>query len=90
LSGVLGFGGSLIGVPMQTLIQQQTPESMRGKVFGFQNNVVNIALSLPLAIVGPLTDVVGLRTVMLVMSLVVAIAGIWAWLSTRKVLEDVI
>ncbi|HEY9809344.1 MAG TPA: MFS transporter [Halomicronema sp.] len=90
LSGVLGLGGSLIGVPMQTLIQQQTPESMRGKVFGFQNNVVNIALSLPLAIVGPLTDVVGLRTVMLLMSLVVAIAGIWAWLSTRKVLEDVI
>lgn len=90
LSGVLGLGGSLIGVPMQTLIQQQTPESMRGKVFGFQNNVVNIALSLPLAIAGPLTDVVGLRTVMLAMSLVVAIAGIWAWLSTRKVLEDVI
>ena len=90
LSGILGLGASMIGVPMQTLIQQQTPESMRGKVFGFQNNVVNIALSLPLAIAGPLTDAVGLRVVMLGMSLVVAIAGIWAWLSTRRVLEDVI
>ncbi|HEY9814080.1 MAG TPA: MFS transporter, partial [Candidatus Sericytochromatia bacterium] len=46
LSALLGLGASMIGVPMQTLIQQQTPEDMRGKVFGFQNNIVNIALSL--------------------------------------------
>ncbi|MBW4680553.1 MAG: MFS transporter [Microcoleus vaginatus WJT46-NPBG5] len=90
LSGLLGLGASLIGVPMQTLIQEQTPESMRGKVFGFQNNVVNIALSLPLAIAGPLTDMVGLRAVMLAMSFVVCIVGIWAWQNTRRVLQDVI
>jgi MFS family permease len=53
LSALLGIGASLIGVPMQTLIQQQTPPEMHGKVFGFQNNAVNIALSLPLAITGP-------------------------------------
>lgn len=90
LSVLLGVGASLVGVPMQTLIQQQTPESMRGKVFGFQNNVVNIALSLPLAIAGPLTDAIGLRTVMLGMSLVVSTVGIWAWYTTRRVLQDVI
>lgn len=59
LSMLLGVGASLIAVPMQTLIQQQTPESMRGKVFGFQNNLVNIALAAPLAVVGPLTDATG-------------------------------
>lgn len=90
LSGVLGLGASLIGVPMQTLIHQQTSESMRGKVFGFQNNVVNIALSLPLAIAGPLTDKYGLRPVLLGMSIVVSIGGVWAWRSTRGVLQDVI
>jgi len=41
---LLGRRPSLIGVPMQTLIQQQTPAAMHGKVFGFQNNAVNIAL----------------------------------------------
>jgi predicted MFS family arabinose efflux permease len=61
LSAVLGLGASLIGVPMQTAIHASTQESMRGKVFGFQNNVVNIALSVPLAIAGPLTDAIGLR-----------------------------
>jgi predicted MFS family arabinose efflux permease len=80
----------LIGVPMQTAVHASTEESMRGKVFGFQNNVVNIALSLPLAIAGPLTDAVGLRTVLIGMSAVVAVAGIWAWRNTRKVLQDVI
>ena len=99
LSALLGLGASLIGVPMQTLIQEQTPESMRGKVFGFQNNVVNIALSAPLAITGPLTDAagkafgsdaVGLRIVLLGMSFIVCLVGVWAWQNTRKVLRDVI
>nr|WP_290227715.1 MFS transporter [Trichocoleus desertorum] len=90
LSAFLGIGASLIGVPMQTLIQQQTPEAMRGKVFGFQNNVVNIALSLPLAIAGPLTDAIGLRAVLLSMSILVSMVGIWAWQNTRRVLQDVI
>jgi MFS family permease len=90
LSTFLGVGASLIGVPMQTLIQKQTPESMRGKVFGFQNNVVNIALSLPLAIAGPLTDAFGLRVVLLAMALIVSFVGIWAWYNTRQVLEDAI
>ena len=60
LSVLLGLGASLVGVPMQTVIQASTPESMRGKVFGFQNNLVNIALSVPLAITGLLTDNFGL------------------------------
>ncbi|MBD2185070.1 MFS transporter [Planktothrix sp. FACHB-1355] len=103
LSVFLGVGAALIGVPMQTVIQQQTPEYMRGTVFGFENNAVNIALSLPLAITGPLTDALnnllgadegganlGLRVVLLGMSLLVCVAGVWAWRNTRHVLQDVI
>jgi predicted MFS family arabinose efflux permease len=90
LCALLGVGASLIGVPMQTLIQQQTPPNIHGKVFGFQNHVVNIALSLPLAITGPLTDVLGLKIVLIGMSVTVATVGIWAWQNTRRVLEDAI
>ncbi|MER3492713.1 MAG: MFS transporter [Mastigocladus sp. ERB_26_2] len=90
LCAVLGIGAALIGVPMQTLIQQQTPPSMLGKVFGFQNHAINIALSAPLAITGPITDALGLRTVLVGMSVIVAIIGVWAWQNTRKVLQDVI
>jgi predicted MFS family arabinose efflux permease len=90
LCALLGIGASLIGVPMQTLIQQQTPPTMHGKVFGFQNHAVNIALSAPLAITGPLTDALGLRAVLVAMSIVVAAVGVWAWQNTRRVLQDVI
>jgi MFS family permease len=90
LSILLGLGASLIGVPMQTLIHSATQESMRGKVFGLQNNVVNIVLSVPLAVVGPLTDAIGLRTVLFGMSLLVGWVGIWTWHNTRSVLQDVL
>lgn len=90
LCALLGIGAALIGVPMQTLIQQQTPPNMHGKVFGFQNHAVNIALSLPLAITGPITDILGLRTVLMGMSVIVVVVGVWAWQNTRRVLQDVI
>ncbi|MEG3931284.1 MFS transporter [Microcoleus sp. T3_B1] len=99
LSALFGFGASLINGPMQALIQEKTPESMRGKVFGFENNAINIALSLPLAITGPLTDAVsqavgsndkGLRIVLLSLGFLVSVMGMAAWKHTRKVLQDVL
>jgi MFS family permease len=89
-AGILGSGASLIAVPMQTLIQEKTPESMRGKVFGFQNNAVNIAIAIPLIIVAPLADRFGLPPVLWGMSGIVTVAGILAWDSTRHVLDDVL
>jgi MFS family permease len=89
-AGILGLGASLIAVPMQTLIQEKTPESMRGKVFGFQNNAVNIAVAIPLIITGPFTDKFGLQPVLWGVSLIVIIAGIWTWNNNRHVLEDVV
>ncbi|MGE5655079.1 MAG: MFS transporter [Actinomycetota bacterium] len=99
MSALFGLGASLINGPMQALIQEKTPESMRGKVFGFQNNVTNIALSLPLAITGPLTDGVsrwvgsddlGLRLVLLSLGMLVAGLGSATWHRTRSVLQDVV
>jgi MFS family permease len=89
-AGILGLGASLIAVPMQTLIQEKTPESMRGKVFGFQNNAVNIAVAVPLIIVAPLADRFGLPPVLWGMSVIVTIAGIIAWDSTRHVLDELL
>ena len=90
LSILLGLGAALIAVPMQTLIQQQTPPEMHGKMFGFQNHAVNIALTAPLLITERLTSYLGLPVVLLTISFIVATIGIWAWHNTRKVLRDVI
>ncbi len=90
LSVLLGLGAALIAVPMQTLIQQETPPEMHGKMFGFQNHAVNIALTAPLLITERLTNYFGLQNVLLGISFIVATIGVWAWHNTRKVLKDVI
>ena len=70
----IGIFAAFIGIPMQTIIQEETPEEMRGKVFGLQNNAVNIALSLPLALAGVTESMFGLEAVLLALA-ALAIAG---------------
>ncbi|MEM1239008.1 MAG: MFS transporter [Cyanobacteria bacterium P01_H01_bin.26] len=73
---ILGFFAAMVGIPMQTTVQKQTPEDMRGKVFGLQNNLVNIALSLPLALVGVAEALLGLRLVLLSLAATVILVGL--------------
>ncbi len=89
LTAVLGLGASLIALPMQTVLQSSTQESMRGRVFGFQNTVVNIALSVAMAVARPLTDAVGLEAVFVGMSILIGLVSIWAWQNTRRVSQNV-
>lgn len=76
LTLLLGIGGACVGVPMQTVIQEETPEPMRGKVFGLQNNLVNIALSLPLALAGGAVTSFGLQPVLIGLGLSVILASL--------------
>jgi predicted MFS family arabinose efflux permease len=64
LCAVLGVGAALLAIPAQTTIQEDTPEDQRGKVFGLQNNLINIALSLPLALAGTVVSRFGLLPVL--------------------------
>jgi MFS family permease len=80
----LGGFAALIGIPMQTAIQEETPEEMRGKVFGLQNNAINIALSLPLALAGVAETYLGLGTVFVGLALLALIGGIVTWSVSRK------
>jgi MFS family permease len=80
----LGIFGALVGIPMQTAIQTETPPEMRGKVFGLQNNVINIALSLPLALAGVAETFIGLNAVFLGLAAIVCLGGILTWYNSRK------
>jgi MFS family permease len=60
----MGAFGSTVAIPMQTRIQSETSEDMQGKVFGLQNNAINIALSLPLALTGIAETAWGLPNVL--------------------------
>jgi MFS family permease len=79
LLAVMGVCAGLVGIPMQTTIQEQTPEEMRGKVFGLQNNLVNIALSLPLALAGVAEALFGIEPVLLGLAGLVMTGGLLTW-----------
>jgi MFS family permease len=81
---LLGIFGALVGIPMQTAIQTETPPEMRGKVFGLQNNVINIALSLPLALAGVAETFLGLQVVFLGLAAIVFLGGILTWYNSHK------
>jgi MFS family permease len=76
LVGMGVFSASVI-IPMTTIIQSETPEEMRGKVFGLQNNAINIALSLPLALTGLAETALGVPTVLLCLATISAVGGIF-------------
>ncbi len=81
LISALGCFAAAIGIPMQTTLQEETPADMRGKVFGLQNNVVNIALSLPLALAGLAETFLGLTWVFCILAVIVATGGVLTWYS---------
>ncbi|MBF2086301.1 MFS transporter [Thermoleptolyngbya sp. C42_A2020_037] len=74
---LFGACAAIVAIPLQTVIQEETPEEMRGKVFGLQNNAVNIALSLPLALAGVAETLLGLRVVFLGLAAVAIAAGVF-------------
>jgi predicted MFS family arabinose efflux permease len=76
VTGLIGGFGALVGVPMQTTIQSETPSQMRGQVFGLQNNVINIALSLPLVLAAQAESYFGLRPVIFGLGIIVLAGGI--------------
>lgn len=79
LLGCMGAFGALVGVPMQTTLQERTPEEIRGKIFGLQNNAVNIALTLPLALAGVAETFLGLQIVFLGLAVIVVTGGLFTW-----------
>jgi len=76
LCAVLGVGSALLAIPAQTTIQEETPEELRGKVFGLQNNLINIALSLPLVLAGTVVSRYGLLPVLWGLAAIALVAAL--------------
>jgi MFS family permease len=82
--GVMGLGAAFVGIPTQTTIQEQTPPEMRGKVFGLQNNAVNIALTLPLALAGIAEQAIGLEATLLGLAALLVAGSLSTWYISAK------
>lgn len=75
LAFVLGFANSLIFVPSNTILQEETPDEFRGKAYGALNTMVGLFSLIPIIVVGGLADVLGIKTVITGVGIIVILIG---------------
>jgi MFS family permease len=62
---ILGIANSFIFVPANTILQEQTSDEVRGKIYGFLNTIVGILSFIPIILAGGLSDLIGVNQVII-------------------------
>ncbi|MDH4141657.1 MAG: MFS transporter [Chloroflexota bacterium] len=73
---IAGIAYGAVAIPSQTQLQEDLPEGVRGRVFGVLNMLISVSSFLPIIVVGPISDLIGTATVLLVVSIGVLAAGV--------------
>jgi MFS family permease len=76
LAFVLGFATSFVFVPSNAVLQEETSDEWRGKVYGLLNSLVGIISIVPVVLVGGLADIVGVKLVITGTGVVVILIAI--------------
>lgn len=74
---ILGLSNSLVFVPANTLLQEETSEEFRGKVYGLLNTFIGALSLLPIIVVGGLADLIGVGAVISGIGVFLFVLGIW-------------
>ncbi len=75
-SFIIGIGVPIVMVPIQTYLQRNIRNEMRGKVFGLQSTVLNVVTLIPMVLVGILADTYGVSPTFFGMGIFVIALGI--------------
>lgn len=76
LAFIAGFANALIFVPSNTLIQEETSDEMRGKIYGSLNAMISLLSLVPIIMAGTLADIFGVGTVLTALAISIAFIGI--------------
>jgi MFS family permease len=79
LAVLFGIGLGAVLIPCLVLIQEETEEATRGKIFGGAFLAINLAIAVPLLVAGAVADVVGASDVVGGVGLALIITGVAAW-----------
>lgn len=66
----------MVVIPAQALVQERSPDEMRGRVISTQLFLSNIASTLPLPLIGGLADIAGFRPVLAFLAMIALAAGV--------------
>ena len=81
---ILGFMNAVVSVAAQTVLQEHTDESSRGKVFGALGMMVNIASTLPIFFAGILADLTNVQSVITALGILLLIFATSQYMHLRK------
>lgn len=85
LAFILGFATAFIFIPANTILQEETTDEARGKIYGVLNTLIGITSIIPVFIVGGLADIIGVKPVITGVGIVVlVIAFIRAFITDRE------
>ncbi len=76
LAVIVGFAFSLVFVPSNTLIQEETTDRQRGKIYGSLNTLVGLVSIVPILGVGALADLIGVSKVITLIGVSVIIIAL--------------
>lgn len=74
---VLGMVNAMVSVAAQTILQENTTDSSRGKVFGALSMLINVAATAPVLFVGVLADLTSVTAVILMVGATLLAFGIF-------------
>ncbi|MFC1790210.1 MFS transporter [Patescibacteria group bacterium] len=72
---LVGIGAVLVILPSLTMIQENTPKKIRGRVFGSLNALMVISAYLPVLFLGVLADWLGTRFTLSLLGMIMIIVG---------------
>jgi MFS family permease len=73
---ILGLCNVFINSSIQTILQSEVPQGVRGRVFGVQNMLINSAFTFPLIIFGGIADIWGTRSAIALLGAIMSMSGI--------------
>lgn len=82
LAVLFGLGLGAVLIPCLVLIQEETEEATRGRIFGGAFLAINLAIAVPLLVAGAIADLVGASDVVGAMGLALMVTGFVAWRSS--------
>ncbi len=85
LAFIIGFATAFVFVPANTILQEETSDESRGKIYGLLNSLVGVLSFVPVVAVGGLADIIGVKAVISAIGLIVlVVAGIRIFITDRK------
>lgn len=77
-----GIANAFIFVPSNTLIQEETSDEVRGKIYGALNAMIALLSFIPIVVVGSFADIFGVGFVLLFIAMSVLVIGVVRFFTT--------